>query len=194
MTNEPTELNVLFNALSYASKMHATQRRKDNKDTPYINHPIDVARMLVTTGGITDANTLAAAILHDTVEDTEATAEDIGELFGPTIRDLVLECTDDKSLPKEERKRLQVVNAPHKSQQAKCIKMADKISNIRDIIESPPAFWTIERMQEYLNWGEKVVAGLRGANKPLEELFDKTLATARLSVNARANNSEEEEN
>lgn len=191
MTNELSDLNVIFNALTYASKMHSAQRRKDNRDTPYINHPIDVARMLVTTGGITDANTLAAAILHDTVEDTEATAEDITELFGSDIRDLVLECTDDKSLPKEERKRLQIVNASHKSQQAKCIKMADKISNIRDISESPPAFWTIERMQEYLNWGEKVVAGLRGANKPLEDLFDKTLAIARLSVSARAKNLEE---
>jgi GTP diphosphokinase / guanosine-3',5'-bis(diphosphate) 3'-diphosphatase len=184
-------LNVIFDALSYASKMHSTQRRKDNKDTPYINHPIDVARMLVTTGGIKDADTLAAAILHDTVEDTEATAEDLTELFGSAIRDLVLECTDDKSLPKEERKRLQVVNASHKSQSAKCIKMADKISNVRDISESPPVFWTIERMQEYLIWAEKVVAGLRGANKPLEDLFDKTLATARDSVAARAQAAEE---
>lgn len=193
MTNEPSNLNVIFDALEYASKMHSTQRRKDNRDTPYINHPIDVARMLVTTGGITDSDTLAAAILHDTVEDTEATAEDLAELFGSKIRDLVLECTDDKSLPKEERKRLQIVNASHKSQPAKCIKMADKISNIRDISLSPPAFWTIERMQEYLNWAEKVVSGLRGTNQPLEDLFDKTLETARRSVAVRAQNAEEKD-
>ncbi|MDZ4832979.1 MAG: HD domain-containing protein [Candidatus Melainabacteria bacterium] len=191
MTNELSELGVIFDALSYASKMHATQRRKDNKDTPYINHPIDVARMLVTIGGITDSNTLAAAILHDTVEDTEATAESIEELFGAAIRDLVLECSDDKSLPKEERKRLQVVNASHKSQAAKCIKLADKISNVRDISDSPPAFWTVQRMQEYLVWAGKVVDGLRGANQPLEELFDRTLETASMSISARAQSIDE---
>jgi GTP diphosphokinase / guanosine-3',5'-bis(diphosphate) 3'-diphosphatase len=186
MTNEKSDLATIFEALTYASKMHSKQRRKDNQDTPYINHPIDVARMLATTGGISDASTLAAAILHDTVEDTEATAEDIERLFGSKICKLVLECTDNKSLPKKERKRLQVVNAPHKSNSAKCIKMADKISNVRDISDCPPAFWTMGRMVEYLDWAEEVVAGLRNANAPLAELFDKTLETARVSIKERA--------
>lgn len=186
MTNEENDLRIVFEALSFASAMHRSQRRKDNRDTPYINHPIDVAKMLVTVGGINDTDVLAAAILHDTIEDTEATEEDIDSLFGKKIKKLVLECTDDKSLPKQERKRLQVLQAPHKSESAKCIKLADKISNVRDISEHPPAFWPIARVREYLDWTEKVVAGLRGANKNLEDLYDRTLELARASVEARA--------
>jgi len=189
MSSDKSDLKVVFEALSFASKMHSTQRRKDNRDTPYINHPIDVAKMLVTVGGITDTDVLAAAILHDTVEDTEATVEDIERLFGKRIRGFVMECTDDKSLPKQERKRLQVLNAPHKSTEAKCIKMADKISNVRDIGEFPPVLWTKARLVEYLEWTEKVVKGLRGANPQLEELYDKTLEHAKTSVAARTEES-----
>ncbi len=185
MTTDSKDLQLIFDALSFASRMHSNQRRKGNQDTPYINHPIDVARMLVTTGGITDSDVLAAAILHDTIEDTEATEEELENLFGKDITKLVLECTDDKSLPKQERKKLQVLSAPHKSPKAKCIKLADKISNVRDVGEYPPIFWTKERLQEYLTWSEKVVAGLRGANPALESLYDSVLEKSRAAVAAR---------
>jgi guanosine-3',5'-bis(diphosphate) 3'-pyrophosphohydrolase len=183
------DLKVIFEALTYAAKMHSTQRRKDNRDTPYINHPIDVAKTLITVGGITDPNVIAAALLHDTVEDTEATVEDIDRLFGSTIRSLVMECTDDKSLPKEERKRLQVTNAPHKSESAKCIKLSDKISNVKDIGEYPPVLWSKQRLIDYLDWTEEVIKGLRGANKSLEELYDKTLEKSREKVLAMSDQS-----
>lgn len=179
---EQEGLQVIFDALAYASKMHSAQRRKDNRDTPYINHPIDVARLLITEGGITDSSVIAAAILHDTIEDTEATVEDIERMFGKKILGFVLECTDDKSLPKAERKRLQVVNGPHKSQEAKCIKLCDKISNVRDIGEYPPVLWSKERLIEYLDWTMEVVNGLRGANQALEELYDKTVEKSREKV------------
>lgn len=179
---EQEGLQVIFDALAYASKMHSAQRRKDNRDTPYINHPIDVARLLITEGGITDSNVIAAAILHDTIEDTEATVEDIERMFGEKILGFVLECTDDKSLPKAERKRLQVVNGPHKSQEAKCIKLYDKISNVRDIGEYPPVLWSKGRLIEYLDWTMEVVNGLRGANQALEELYDKTVEKSREKV------------
>lgn len=180
------ELNLIFEALKFASLKHRAQRRKDARDTPYINHPIEVAQILVTVGGITEPEVLAAAILHDTIEDTDATREEIEKQFGKVVLDLVLECTDDKSLPKAERKRRQIEHASHKSKHAKCIKTADKISNVKDIGENPPADWELERVQEYLDWTEKVIAGLRGANKELDNLYDETLARSRQLVSKRS--------
>lgn len=176
---EGSDVSVFLRAANFAAKHHRKQRRKDGEGTPYINHPIEVANLLAEIGKITDVNVLAAAVLHDTIEDTDADEEDLRREFGEVILSLVLECTDDKSLPKQERKCLQIVNAPHKTPQAACIKMADKISNVKDIAHSPPPDWSLERRREYLDWTEKVVAGLRGHNKSLEELYDKTLAEAR---------------
>lgn len=176
---ESCDVSVLLRAVNFAARHHRKQKRKDGEGTPYINHPIEVANLLCEVGKISDVNVLAAAVLHDTIEDTEADEDDLRREFGEVILSLVLECTDDKALPKAERKRLQVVNAPHKSPQAACIKLADKISNVKDIKNSPPPDWSMERRGEYLDWTEAVVAGLRGHNKALEELYDKTLAESR---------------
>jgi len=176
---ESCDVSVLLKSVNFAARHHRKQKRKDGEGTPYINHPIEVANLLSEVGKISDVNVLAAAVLHDTIEDTEADEDDLRREFGEVILSMVLECTDDKSLPKEERKRLQIVNAPHKSPQAACIKLADKISNVKDIKNSPPPGWSMERRREYLDWTEKVVAGLRGHNKALEELYDKTLAESR---------------
>lgn len=170
---------VLLEALKFASEKHARQRRKDSKDTPYINHPIEVAELLVRVGQVSDVNVLVAAILHDTVEDTDTKPDEIEALFGKTALSLVMECTDDKTLPRHERKRLQVENAAHKSPQAKLIKLADKISNVKDMGESPPADWSLERRREYLDWTEEVVHGLRGENPALDRLYDLVLDHAR---------------
>jgi (p)ppGpp synthase/HD superfamily hydrolase len=179
MTKSDTATNILLTAIEFASRKHTDQRRKDQRQSPYINHPIQVAWLLNSVGKVEDPAVLAAAILHDTVEDTATTPEELRRTFGEEITSIVMECTDDKSLPKEERKRLQVEHAPHKTPSAKCVKLGDKISNIVDISHSPPSSWTNERIVEYLDWAEKVVAGLRGANKPLEDYFDKSLAEAR---------------
>lgn len=176
------ELGLFLRAANFAAKCHRKQKRKDGEGTPYINHPIEVANFLCEIGKVTDPTVLAAAVLHDTIEDTDATEEDLRREFGEAVLSLVLECTDDKSLPKAERKKLQIVNAPHKTPQAACIKIADKISNVKDVTNSPPPDWPLERRREYLDWTEKVVAGLRGHNKALEELYDKTLADARKAL------------
>lgn len=120
-------------AADFAAKKHRDQRRKDPQQTPYINHPIGVANILINEGGVDDPIVLQAALLHDTVEDTETTLDEIEEHFGPKVRGIVAEVSDDKDLPKEERKRLQVVNAPHKSKEAKLVKLADKLYNLRDL-------------------------------------------------------------
>lgn len=171
-------LDSIFRALKFAAALHRDQKRKDNI-SPYINHPIDVAEMLVRVGGVSDSEVLCAALLHDTVEDVGATREQIEKLFGDRVASLVMECTDDKSLPKARRKELQVENAPHKSDGAKTIKIADKISNISDIMIAPPVDWPKQRIIDYLDWSERVVNGLRGANKDLEELYDERLKEAR---------------
>jgi guanosine-3',5'-bis(diphosphate) 3'-pyrophosphohydrolase len=123
--------------------------------------------------------TLVAGILHDTVEDTDTTPEELRSLFGEDVAAIVLEVTDDKALPKAERKRLQVEHAPRRSVPAKCVKLADKICNIRDVTHDPPPGWSLERRREYLDWAERVVAGLRGTNPPLEELFYRLLREGR---------------
>ncbi len=166
-------------AADFAARKHRHQVRKGATGEPYVNHPLEVAKILVETGNVNDYEILIAAILHDTIEDTETSEIEINELFGSRVCSLVLEVSDDKSLSKAERKQLQVDHAPHLSDGAKVIKLADKISNIADISENPPENWSRERRLEYIDWGERVIAGLRGVNPDLENLFDKVIARAR---------------
>ena len=175
------KIGKVFDAATFAAQKHALQKRKDDVQ-PYINHPIEVADLLVNVGNVDDTDMIAAALLHDTVEDCGVSYAEIAERFGEAVAGYVRELTDDKSLPKAERKRLQIEHAPHLSPQAKQIKLADKISNVRDMIESPPKGWDIERRREYVEWGEKVVAGLRGSNEDLERRFDETSAMARRNL------------
>ena len=175
-------LKDLLHAASFAARKHTGQKRKGERGEPYINHPLEVANLIANVGGVEDLDILIAAILHDTIEDCGVKREEIEELFGSKIAGYVVEVTDDKSLPKAERKRLQVQHAPHLSAGAKIVKLADKISNITDITNSPPADWSVERRLEYIQWGVSVVAGLRGANAALEEYFDKLVERARAKV------------
>lgn len=175
-------LNNLLHAASFSAKCHTGQTRKGERGEPYINHPLEVANLIANVGEVNDIDVLMAAILHDTVEDCGVTGEEIAALFGETVAGYVLEVTDDKSLPKAERKRLQVEHSPHLSPGAKIVKLADKISNITDVANNPPADWPIERRREYIEWGSSVVAGLRGANEPLEKHFDNLVKTALTKV------------
>lgn len=162
----------LLEAISFAADKHRNQRRKDHEASPYINHPIAVANVLASEGGVDDEILLIAAILHDTVEDTKTTFEELEEKFGVEVTAVVREVTDDKKILKPERKRLQVEHAPHASARAKQIKIADKISNIRDIANKPPKDWKEDRKQKYLKWAGKVVNGCRGINAALDKVFD----------------------
>lgn len=182
----PISTTALLEALHFAATKHRDQRRKDKEASPYINHPIRVAQLLASEGGVTDLVTLQAAILHDTVEDTETTPEELERLFGPAVRQLVAEVTDDKSLPKAERKRLQIEHTPHLSPQAKQLKIADKTANVQDITASPPASWPLERQREYLDWADRVVAGCRGYNPALEAVYDDAIAAGRKALEAVA--------
>ncbi len=168
----------LLAATLYAARQHADQRRKGHGTLPYVNHVIEVAELVARVGECDDGAVLQAALLHDTVEDTATTFEDIEERFGSDVRSLVEEMTDDKDLPKAERKRLQILHAPETSDRGKLIKLADKISNIRDIVHRPPPDWDLERRRAYVVWGEAVVAGCRGVNEGLEDLFDQVVAEA----------------
>jgi guanosine-3',5'-bis(diphosphate) 3'-pyrophosphohydrolase len=165
-------MNQLIQAIAFAANKHRNQRRKDADASPYINHPIALADVLANEGGVTDETVLIAAILHDTIEDTETTAEELTAIFGEMITTIVLEVTDDKALPKAERKRLQIEHAPTISAAAKLVKLADKICNLRDIVASPPEKWSLERRQAYFDWAKAVVNGLRGIHPELEQIFD----------------------
>ena len=166
------DTGLLLKAIRFSADKHRDQRRKDRSKSPYINHPIEVVQLLWEVGGVRDMNVLLAAILHDTIEDTDALPEEISDRFGREVLSLVLEVTDDKNLPKVERKRLQIETALNKSYGAKLIKLADKACNVRNLISMPPEDWSLERRREYLLWTEKVVAGLRGTNAALEEYYD----------------------
>ena len=165
-------LAIVLKAAWFASDKHRNQRRKDVEASPYINHPLALAHVLATEGGISDPVVIAAALLHDTVEDTETTPEELVREFGTAIASIVAEVTDDKTLEKAERKRLQVIKSPTKSHSAKLVKLADKINNLRDIAASPPADWNSDRRRQYFNWAADVVEGIRGTNEGLEAAFD----------------------
>ncbi|XP_009198193.1 guanosine-3',5'-bis(diphosphate) 3'-pyrophosphohydrolase MESH1 isoform X1 [Papio anubis] len=186
-----SEAAQLLEAADFAARKHRQQRRKDPEGTPYINHPIGglvgrgapaaapgvgtgkdtwgVARILTHEAGITDIVVLQAALLHDTVEDTDTTLDEVELHFGTQVRRLVEEVTDDKTLPKLERKRLQVEQAPHSSPGAKLVKLADKLYNLRDLNRCTPEGWSEHRVQEYFEWAAQVVKGLQGTNRQLEE-------------------------
>lgn len=167
---------LLIRVMAFAAHKHRNQRRKDADASPYINHPIALANVLANEAGIDDPVVLAAALLHDTIEDTDTdtdtTRAEIEAEFGPAIAAVIAEVTDDKSLPKADRKRLQVEHAAHISQRAKLVKLADKICNLRDIASSPPADWSIERKREYFDWARSVVDQMRGSHVVLEKLFE----------------------
>jgi (p)ppGpp synthase/HD superfamily hydrolase len=173
------ETAQLLRALDFAARKHRDQRRKGNHQAPYINHPIEVARLVATVGECDDIAVLQAAILHDTIEDTDATPEEIEREFGADVRDLVLEMTDDMSLPSPQRKLKQIDRAGSLSARAKLIKIADKIANVGDIARHPPDDWTTERREKYFNWTEQVVARVRGTNAALEASYDEALRQAR---------------
>jgi guanosine-3',5'-bis(diphosphate) 3'-pyrophosphohydrolase len=166
------ELALLLKALAFAAHKHRDQRRKDPDASPYINHPIALADVLVNEGGVTDVEVLCAALLHDTVEDTATTPEELAGAFGERVARIVAEVTDDQTLPKAERKRLQVEHAGELSHEAKLVKLADKICNLRDVAERAPPSWDLARRREYFDWAKRVVDGLRGAHPQLEAAFD----------------------
>jgi guanosine-3',5'-bis(diphosphate) 3'-pyrophosphohydrolase len=165
-------IGMLLKATQFAADRHRNQRRKDAESSPYINHPIALANVLANEGGVTDPVVLCAALLHDTIEDTNTTADELKAMFGDAITEVVLEVTDDKSLPKAKRKELQIEHARHASSQAKLVKLADKICNLRDIAATPPADWTQARKAEYFDWAKSVIDGVRGTHPALEALFD----------------------
>ncbi len=173
------DLPKFLQAITFAAKKHAAQKRKGADGEPYVNHVLEVANLLANVGKIDDFDVLIAAVLHDTVEDTNTTEAEIAENFGAEVAKMVMEVTDDKSLPKARRKELQIEHAPHLSNGAKLIKLGDKTSNIRDVTENPPDGWSKERRVEYVDWGEKVIAGLRGTNEFLEKNFDDLVSQAR---------------
>ncbi len=165
-------LPLILKALRFAADKHSRQRRKDEGASPYINHPIAVAEVLCSIGQVRDPVTLAAAILHDTIEDTETSVDELEHNFGAEVRGVVEEVTDDKSLQPEERKRLQIEHAAQLSPRARLVKLADKICNVRDVMESPPVGWSEKRRSDYIIWARAVIDGLRGASAVLERHFD----------------------
>jgi len=169
-------MSLILKALEFAAQKHRDQRRKDKNASPYINHPIQLANVLRQEGGVADPVVIAAALLHDTVEDTETTWQELRGEFGDEIASIVQEVTDVQWLKKIVRKRLQVAKARHASQAARLVKLADKICNLRDVAARPPASWSLERRREYFEWAKEVVDKLRGTHSGLERKFDDAYA------------------
>ena len=168
-----TDLSPVFAALRFAADRHRDQRRKDEVQAPYVNHLIAVLDLLWDIGGVRDPLVLCAAVLHDTLEDTDTTGPELEERFGRRVAEVVAELTDDKSLPKQRRKELQVEKAGGKSDAAKLVKLADKISNVSDVVDAAPRGWDAARRREYVGWARAVVDRGRGANPALEAHFDR---------------------
>ena len=176
MTSWEDDTSLLIRALEFAARKHRMQRRKDREASPYINHPIALMSVLCVEGGVHDPSILAAAALHDTVEDTETSLAELEAKFGSRIAGIVAEMTDDKGLPKAERKRLQIERASHKSREAAFVKLADKICNLRDVASQPAADWDLARRRDYFAWAKAVVDGLPSVSPKLRGLFDAAYA------------------
>jgi guanosine-3',5'-bis(diphosphate) 3'-pyrophosphohydrolase len=175
-------LRLVSEAAELAARRHNGMARKGRGNEPYINHLAEVANLLSVATEGADAELVAAGWLHDTIEDTDTTPEELVQKFSERVASLVVECTDDMSLPKAERRRLQVVNAPHKSPGAKLIKIADKVSNIRARVLPDPTAEERDDLADYLNWAERVVTGCRGGNAWLDSTFIEAVAQARSSL------------
>jgi (p)ppGpp synthase/HD superfamily hydrolase len=175
---------AVLRAADMAARWHVNQRRKGIAQEPYINHLLEVASLVTEATGGTDPNLVIAALLHDAVEDQGVSYETIVCEYGKRVAESVMEVTDDKTLPKDERKRKQIEAAPKKSNGAKLIKLADKTSNLRTIASSPAAGWSVERRLEYIEWAKSVVVGLRGTSPWLEQQFDEAAAAAMQSLSA----------
>jgi guanosine-3',5'-bis(diphosphate) 3'-pyrophosphohydrolase len=167
-------IQAILSAARYAAEKHKDQKRKGTASEPYINYLLEVAQLVSTALSQPDANLIVAALLHDTVEDADVTSTELIKQFGQDVADLVAEVTDDKSLPKAERKRLQIEHAPKLSVRAQVIKLADKVSNLRSILTSPPANWDYKRKREYFDWAKRVVDGLTAPNPILKGEFEST--------------------
>ncbi|MBX9810903.1 MAG: HD domain-containing protein [Burkholderiales bacterium] len=168
--------DLILRAVAFAAHKHRDQRRKDKDASPYINHPIQLATVLWEEGGVRDAEVIAAALLHDTLEDTETSLQELRGEFGEEIAAVVLEVTDTQWIKKQVRKRLQVARAKYSSGKARLVKLADKICNLRDIAAHPPAGWALERKRQYFDWAKEVVDQLRGTHAGLEQKFDEVYA------------------
>lgn len=178
-------MSEILKAATFAAYKHRDQRRRDQAASPYINHPLAVANVLANeVEGISESyrESVVAALLHDTIEDTQTTTAELEANFGSLVTRIVQEVTDDKSLPKKERKRLQIEHAASLSHQAKLVKLADKICNLRDMANSPPHDWPVTRRVEYFDWCKAVVDGLRGCHAGLEALFDQAYAMRPASI------------
>jgi GTP diphosphokinase / guanosine-3',5'-bis(diphosphate) 3'-diphosphatase len=171
----PDPQSQLLEAVAFAAEKHRDQRRKDADASPYINHPIALA-ILLKREGVDDVAVLCAALLHDTIEDTTTTPDELRAHFGDVVTDIVLEVSDDKTLATAQRKLLQVQHAGTASHRAQLVKLADKICNVHDMVAAPPANWSVERKRDYLRWAKDVVDGLRGAHPRLEAIFDEVHA------------------
>ena len=178
MITSNIHVDAILEAAIFATCKHQGHIRKDEQASPYITHPLTVAREIYAIGKVSDQQILVAAILHDTLEDTKTTKDELRNLFGEDVLSIVLEVTDNKSLEKVRRKQCQVIHAPQLSYAARIIKIADKLVNCRDILHMPPKDWTLVRRQEYIQWAADVLAKIRGTNPPLEAAFDKMAAQA----------------
>ena len=177
-------IRLVSKAADFAARRHKREKRKARPDEPYVNHLAEVAGILADVTDGTDAELVAAGWLHDTVEDGKATREELAQQFGERVAALVAEVTDDKSLPKAERKRRQVESAPKKTERARLIKLADKTSNLRSLVQSPPKGWTEERLRDYVQWAEAVVRSCRGLNAKLVADFDAAYRDAKARFGA----------
>lgn len=184
---DASDVARLLNAVHFSADKHRDQRRKNSRHTPYINHPVRVASRL-NDAGVTDVDVLISALLHDTVEDTDTSNPEIAEIFGRRIAGIVEEVTDDKTLPKQERKLQQILHAPGSSTEAKLVKLADKLDNLSDLLYATPIGWPPSRVAEYFNWAEKVVQGLRGTNSTLESQLDMVFLNRQTAINTAAHN------
>lgn len=165
-------MQLLLKSVDFAARAHRDQRRKGAAQEPYINHPIEVSRLIIECEPGTDEDILCAAVLHDVIEDCGATRDEIAACFNDIIADIVLEVSDDKALPRDERKAKQIETAPYLTNGAKLVRLADKVANVGAMLTDTPIGWDDKQILAYVDWAEAVVAPCRMVSTRLSDRFD----------------------
>ena len=161
------KVDKLLQTLYFAAKAHKSQKRKGDGGVPYINHLIEVATLLSLEAGVTDIEVLQAAVLHDVLEDTPVTLDELNDVFGERVAGLIEAVTDDKSLSLEQRRQKQVDMISCASPEVKLIKLADHCSNIVCI----PDTWVANRVEQYKMWSFEVASKCFSISDRLAKIY-----------------------
>jgi len=163
------DAEAVLGAAIFATEKHKSQVRSNEKKTPYIIHPIEVADLVMKIGHVYDKDVLITALLHDVMDDTQTTYEQITSLYGTKVSSYLEEMTSKQGLSLKEQKKQQIMQAFRQNPSVAIIKLSDKLSNLKTLATSPPPSWSRDRIDQYFQWAQTVIENLPESNQLLKK-------------------------